>query len=89
MHQILLIYHVAFIKQAYSSFSINFSVSLQVSQLYSNIEMHAALNKRFLKLSETLAGEIRKMAVNKCEYSQIFVVSKKELPPDRSSKLVR
>ena len=35
------------------------------------------------------AGEIRKMAVNKSEWSQLFVVSKKKKPPDRSSKLVR
>ena len=34
-------------------------------------------------------GEIRKMAVNKSEWSQHFVVSKKKKPPDRSSKLVR
>ena len=36
------------------------------------------------------AGEIRKMAVNKSEFvSQLFVVSKKKKPPDRSSKFVR
>ena len=35
------------------------------------------------------AGEIRKMTVNKSEWSQFFVVSMKKKPPDRSSKLVR
>ena len=35
------------------------------------------------------AAEIRKMAVKKSEWSQVFVVSKKKKPPDRSSKLVR
>ena len=35
------------------------------------------------------AGEIRKMAMNKSEWSQLFVVSKKKKPPDRYSKLVR
>ena len=34
-------------------------------------------------------GEIRKMAVNKSEWSKLFVVSEKKKPPDRSSKLVR
>ena len=34
-----------------SSFSFDVSVSIQVLQPYSNIEMHAALNKRILKLS--------------------------------------
>ena len=34
-----------------SSFSFDVSVSIQVSQPYSNIEIHAALNKRILKLS--------------------------------------
>ena len=34
-------------------------------------------------------GEIRKMVVNKSEWSQLYVMSKKEKPPDRSSKLVR
>ena len=35
------------------------------------------------------AGEIRKMAVKKSEWSQLFVVPKKTKPPDRSSKLVQ
>ena len=35
------------------------------------------------------AGEIKKMSVNKSEWSQFFVVSKKKKPPDRSFKLVR
>ena len=34
-----------------SSFSFNVSVSIKVSQRYSNIEMHAASNKPILKLS--------------------------------------
>ena len=36
-----------------SSFSIKVSVSIKVSQPYSNIEIHAGLNKRILKLSLT------------------------------------
>ena len=32
------------------------------------------------------ANEIRKMAVNKSKWSQLFVVSKKKKPPDRSSQ---
>ena len=34
-------------------------------------------------------AEIRKMAVNKSEWSQPFVLSKKKKTPDQSSKLVR
>ena len=34
-----------------SSLSINVSVSIKVSQPYSNIELHAALNKRILSLN--------------------------------------
>ena len=34
-------------------------------------------------------GVIRKMAVNKSEWSQLFVVPKKKKPPDGSSILVR
>ena len=37
-----------------SSFIINVSMKIQVSHQYSNIEMHAALNKRIFKLSFTL-----------------------------------
>ena len=36
-----------------------------------------------------VAGEIRKMAVNKYEWNQLFVVSKKKKYRDRSSKLLR
>ena len=35
------------------------------------------------------AWEIRKIAMNKSKWSQLFVVSKKKNPPVRSSKLVR
>ena len=35
------------------------------------------------------AGEIRKMAAYKSEWSQLFAVCKKKKPPERSSKLVR
>ena len=34
-----------------SSFSFDFSVRIQVSQPYNNIEIYTALNKRILKLS--------------------------------------
>ena len=38
---------------------------------------------------KSLEEEIRKMAVNKSEWSQLFVVSKKKKPTDRPSKLVQ
>ena len=40
-------------------------------------------------LMPTDEGEIRKMAVNKSEWSQLFVVPKNKKPPDQFSKLVR
>ena len=52
-------------------------------------ERHISISSHILQSGEKSleAGKIRKMAVNKSEWCQLFVVSKKKKPPKRSSKL--
>ena len=63
------------------------SICLTQVNIKVKLKFNVARKRHIEKALE--AREIRKMAVKKSKWIQLFVVFKKRKPPDRSSKLVR